>query len=223
VAMTGTIAARGAASRAGAFRAAARNTRRVRVLRFSLPVLAIVLSGAFVAAVALDPRNRLGPKLDIASLGVNGATVTMERPRLTGTGNGRRTYEVTAMRAEQNIAEVQKIDLTALAARMQMRDNGWAALTAEAGHLDGDKKLLTLAGSITIDTDLGDRARMESAFVDFGQGRVDTSDPVEIQIGRSTLRADRMSVTQSGEVAVFEGRVVLVMQPDAAAPAEARP
>jgi lipopolysaccharide export system protein LptC len=205
---------RGADARDAAFRAAVQHSRRVRLLRLGLPSLAIFLCAAFVWRVVHDPRSSLGPQLEMASMGLTGATITMQSPRLTGFDKEQRPYEVTAVRAEQSLVEPSKIDLTEMNARMVMRDKGWVTLAALQGHLDTEHKLLGLKGSVKLKNELGDNARLESARVDFGGGTVHSDEPVELNVGRNTLTAQKMQILDNGDRAIFEGKVVMTLRPE---------
>ena len=201
-------------ARDAAFRAAVRHSRWVRLLRFGLPSIAMFLCAVFVWVVVHDPRTSLGPQLDVASIGLTGATITMQSPRLTGFDKEQRPYEVTAVRAEQSLVEPSKIDLTDMNARMAMRNKGWTTLAALEGHLDSERKLLGLKGAVKLENELGDNARLKSAMADFGAGTVHSDEPVEINVGRNTLTAEKMEILENGDRAIFEGKVVMIMRPE---------
>lgn len=199
--------------RAAAFLAARRHTRRVRVLRLAIPAIAIFMTAGFIAAVVLDARAPLSVRADAESLGVSGAAVTMEHPRLTGYSNDSRSYEVNAGRAEQSLTEPNRVDLVELNARLQIRDNGWAQILAPAGRFDTEAQQLRLDDNVEITTDRGDRAHLGQAEIDLGTGRILSPKPVDIAIGNANLTADSMEVLDNGDRMLFQGRVVMTLHP----------
>jgi lipopolysaccharide export system protein LptC len=213
------LRSRTADARQAAFRAAVRHSRRVRLLRVGLPAFAVLLAAAFVASIIYDPRSRIGPQVDVESLGLTGATITMQKPKLTGYSTEGRPYQVNAERAEQSLAEPQKVSLFKIDGRMQNRDDGWLTLLSDTGNIDNDKKLMDLSGAIRLGNDLGDRALLSTAHIDFGGGDLSTGDPVDLSFGETTLTADRMQIFDHGNQALFQGRVVMTItpKPDAAA------
>jgi lipopolysaccharide export system protein LptC len=203
-------------------RAAYRHSLAVRAMRFLLPVAALALVGGITATIVLDPRVLLAAKVDADQVGVSGSRIVMERPRLTGYGtssNGKpNAYEVTAERAEQDMTKANEIDLFELKARMGMRETGWAELLAETGHMNNTSQILDLFRAIQVTTDLGDRAKLTQARIDFTKGEITSQQRVDIRFVRADLAADTMSLFENGQRAVFTGRVSMVLKPDPAAP-----
>jgi lipopolysaccharide export system protein LptC len=201
------------AERARAFDAARRHSRLVRLLRVAMPVAALVITAGFVVTVVLDARAPLTVTADAGSLGVSGAAVTMERPRLTGYSNDNRAYEVTAGRAEQSLSEPQRVDLVDLNARLQTGDAGWANIAAANGRLNSEGQVLALESAVEITTNKGDRAQLGSADVELKTGRIVSPKPVEIAVGNAGLSADSMEVLDNGDRMLFQGRVVMTLRP----------
>lgn len=199
--------------RVRAFAQARRHTRLVRVLRLAVPAVAVAMSVTFVLAVVFDARAPLTVTADSDTLGVTGAAVTMERPRLTGYSNDNRAYEVNAGRAEQSLTEPSRIELVELNARLQIREDGWADIVAAAGRFDSDAQSLMLDEDVQITTDRGDRATLGEANVDLRTGRVVSPEPVQIAVGNADLSADSMEVLDNGDRMLFEGRVVMTLRP----------
>ena len=200
-------------ARQAAFRTAIRHSRHVRLLRVGLPSFAVLLAAAFVASMIIDPRSRIGPQVDVQSLGLTGATITMQKPRLTGYSTQGRPYQVNAERAEQSLGEPHKVALVQIDGRMQNHDDGWLTLVADTGNIDNDQKLMDLSGKIRLANDLGDRALLATAHIDFGGGDLTTKDPVDLTFGDTALRADRMQIFDNGNQARFQGNVVMVITP----------
>lgn len=206
--------------REGALRAARRHSRRVRMLRTALPVAAGLVVAAIAAAIAFDSRILLA-EIDADSVGISSNKIVMQRPRFTGYGldaaGRQKGYEVSAVRAEQNLAQTHEVDLFGLKARMSIRDDGWAELDADQGHLNNKTQILNLANDIHIVTDLDDRARLSQARVDFAGGEISTQHPVRLEFSRADLDAGAMHLYANGDRAVFTGGVKMTLKPDPAA------
>lgn len=226
MAMTGTAGegfAVPTASRKAAREAAQRHSRLVQVLRIALPVSAGLILLAIVGVIVFDPRVLLA-EVDAESMGISNARIVMQRPRLTGYGTGSdgtpKGYEVTAARAEQDMANTHEVDLFELNAKMAMREDGWAELKAVRGHMNSRDETLQLYERIDIATDLDDRAALTEANVDLAAGQIVSSRPVALSFRRADLTADSMQLFQNGERAVFTGNVRMTLKPDTAAPVE---
>src|SRR5688500_14414219 len=134
--MTGTagdFSRRSHNARGAAMRTARRHSLIVRILRIVLPSTALAAVLIIIASMVLDPRVQLAVQVDAESVGVSGSRIVMQRPRLTGYDAGagpssKRGYEVTAARAEQDMAKANEVDLFELEARMSLRANGWAEI-----------------------------------------------------------------------------------------------
>lgn len=207
-----------ASGRAAVLRTARRHTRTVRLLRVMLPLTAFLVTGVLWAVIVFDPRAQLAAQIDAESLGVSGSRIVMERPRLTGHNQDGKAYEVTAIRAEQNMQKPNEIDLFDLSARIEIRKNGWAELEAVSGHMDTEAQFLELFKRVSIRTDIGERAELSDTRADFAKGEIVTQKPVDIQFTRGTLTADSMHLVNNGQRASFQGRVRMTLQPDTAAP-----
>jgi lipopolysaccharide export system protein LptC len=198
--------------RARAYARARRHTRWVKVLRLGLPLSAVALVAAIVAPLFLDVTADL-PAVDVAGFGLTGTGITMQRPRLTGFSEDRRPYEIAAERAEQNLATPDNLGLFGITARMETSGGGWADLTAHHGLLDSKTQLLDLDQEIRLKSDKGDGANLSRARVAFTSGDIISDAPVDLTSGTMNLKANSMRVTEGGDLAVFEGQVVMMLYP----------
>ncbi len=82
-----------------AFAAAARHSRRVRVLRIATPTAAFIALGAMVGFRRFNPFARVVGGLSVGELSVDGSKIVMNHPRLTGTRKDGRGYVVNAAKA----------------------------------------------------------------------------------------------------------------------------
>ncbi|GGE32526.1 hypothetical protein GCM10007276_07240 [Agaricicola taiwanensis] len=202
-----------AENRLTAFSAARRHSRLVGLLRVGVPGLALLLTAGFLLTSFLDIRSLGDPVFDQSTSAISGSTITMVEPRLTGYNSQRRPYEVIASRAEQDIAAPQKIDLDQLAARMQLEGDGWARLESSRGFFDNEGQTLRLNKDVSVTSNTGYHATMNSADVDLEAGRVTSNEPVAVTFDAGDLKADRMEIRDGGDLIIFQGRVRMKIEP----------
>ncbi len=217
------------AALAAKFASAARHSRLVRILRIAVPG-AVLLSMAVIVGISIfNPFRMLLPKLplDSGNLVVSGTRITMESPHLAGYTPDRRPYELWAKAATQDVTDADHVDLTDLRAKVLMEDQSTLLLDARNGRFDNKQQQLDLHKDIFLRTSSGYEARLNSAFVDMGKGSVTSDERVDVKLTNGTLTADRLRITEGGDLIRFEGNVVMHLDklddPAAAQPAPAEP
>jgi lipopolysaccharide export system protein LptC len=209
------------------FAAAARHSRRVRILRVAVPVAVILAMTGVIAVSIFNPFRILMPKLpvQIDNLVVSGSKITMENPHLAGFSSDRRPYEVRAKAAIQDLANPDNVELRTLRAKVMMEDRSTVTLDARTGFFDNKQQLLELKKDIFLQSSTGYEARLSQATLDINKGQVTSNEPVDVKLLNGTLLADGLRIVNSGEIVRFEGNVrmnLMMDQPDtpAAEPAE---
>jgi len=210
-----TIAASMAIAGMDGITRARRHSRRVRLLRVLLPVVAL----ATVVGLAVLPLARLASvPLAIANfkpVDLTDAAVTMESAKLAGFNRDNEPYEVTAQRARQSIQDPLSIHLGGLAARIGLDGGRWTRLEAAEGLYKTGEQHLDLDRGVQVNSSSGDNAILDRASIDLKKGRIVSDRPVTIRMGTATLAADNIDLSESGKSVVFQGRVVMVLQPKA--------
>lgn len=198
------------AALAAKFASAARHSRLVRILRVAVPVT-VVLAMASIVAVStfLNPFTMIPVKVDSGNLVVTGTKITMESPHLSGFTPDQRPYELWAKTATQDITDPDHVDLNDLRAKVLMEDRSTLLLDARTGRFDNKQQQLDLHKDIFLRTSTGYEARLNSAFVDMAKGTVSSDDHVDVKLTNGTLTADRLRITEGGDVIRFEGNVVM--------------
>ena len=203
------------------FRAAARHSRLVRLLRVAVPA-AVVLSMAMIVGISIfNPFRMIMSRLpvDMSNLVVSGTKITMETPHLSGFSPDGRPYELWAKTATQDLTDPDNVELAVLRAKVLMEDKSTMTMDARTGLFNSKTQLLKLYKDIFMQTSTGYEARLTQALIDIGQGTVTSDEPVDVKLLNGTLIGQRMRITEHGELVRFEGGVVmnLVMdQPPAA-------
>ncbi|MDB5656054.1 MAG: export transporter periplasmic protein LptC [Tardiphaga sp.] len=204
------------------FRAAARHSRLVRLLRIAVPAT-VVLSMAMIVFVSIvNPFRMILSKLpvDMSNLVVSGTKITMETPHLSGFSPDGRPYELWAKTATQDLTDPDNVELTVLRAKVLMEDKSTMTMDARTGLFNSKTQLLNLYKDIFMQTSTGYEAHLTQAVIDIGQGTVASDEPVDVKLLNGTLVGQRLRITEHGELVRFEGGVVMNMVMDQP-PAEA--
>jgi lipopolysaccharide export system protein LptC len=212
---TRAYASRDRSNDARVFRSALRHSRLVRLLRIGIPV-AIAL-GALVIVLSvyvLDPLRALA-KLpgSIGGLVVSGTSITMQQPRMAGYTQDRRPYVVTARAATQDVTKPDTIKLLELNATIEFKDGGKYMLTARSGLFESKLDRLTLQDDVLVNS-ANYQAKLSEAVINVRTNHMVSEHPVEVIMRQGTINANRLEVTNSGEVIRFEGGVTMVLVPE---------
>jgi lipopolysaccharide export system protein LptC len=203
-----------------AFRSARRHSRAVRILRVAIP-LAVVLgfTGIFLITY-FNPLHMLAKlPIDVGNLVVSGTKITMEHPRLSGFTGDARAYELSADAAKQDLTKPDLIELRNIRAKVQMQDKSTVEVSATAGIYDSKGETLKLDQNIVLSSSTGYRGRLSEAMIDIRKGNVVSERPVEVELLQGTLNANRLEISDSGDLVRFGGGVnMILMLGDAAAP-----
>ncbi|WP_257167531.1 LPS export ABC transporter periplasmic protein LptC [Bradyrhizobium sp. SRS-191] len=202
------------------FAVAARHSRFVRALRIAVPTavglaMAVVLYVAFFNdfRVTVETNNLSG------NLVISGRKITMETPHLTGFTPDQRPYDLVAHSAVQDLTDPDHVELNILRAKVLMEDQSTVTLRANTGVFDTKQQQLELKKDILLTTSTGYEARLSRASVDMAKGTVSSDERVDVKLTNGTLSADRLRITDNGEVIRFEGNVVMNLDTMNAAPA----
>ena len=195
-----------------AYRAARRHSVLVRSLRYILPILAIVGLAVFRWTVRFVPGDR-SSLVNVAGVDVNSNSVIMQNPRLSGFDGTRRAYDVTAGTAKQNLDDPKIIALSAIVGHFGLNGGGTATVQATSGIYNGNDGALSLTDGIAASTTAGYTAKLIDAAVDIRTGKLVTEKPVALNTGNLTIKANTMTVLDSGKHVLFGGGVAVTYLP----------
>lgn len=195
-----------------AFSHAARHSRRVRVLKIVLPVIAAVASAVLLGYSFLYSIG--GESVNPGSMSIESGNLVMDNPSLDGFTNANLPYHMTAARARQAIGgEDGAILLEEISATVPIDDRNEASIQAAAGTYERANDRLELTDSITVRTTTGIFARLQSAQIDMDSGELTTQEPVEIDTEGMQVRANRFNAMGGGDRLIFEDRVRVNIDP----------
>ncbi|RVB80064.1 MULTISPECIES: LPS export ABC transporter periplasmic protein LptC [unclassified Mesorhizobium] len=206
-------------TRVDAFGIAQRHSRRVRILKLAVPLVAAVIAVAFPVYSYLAAPVSIQVQAD-GSAFADGKLV-MANPKLNGFTKQKLPYSMTAFRAIQDVSKQGIIDLEGIDAKLPISADNVAAVNASRGTYNRDGNTMSLTSDVTITTTDGLEAKFKSVFLDMGKGTMKTSDPVDVSRGGSRITADSMSIQDNGKIVVFENRVRVNIDPASLKAAEA--
>jgi len=207
-----------------AFRAAVRHSRHVRILRIAVPAaVALALLGGIGFAVLLNPMRMLAKlPVDIGSVVVSGSKIMMQQPRLAGFTRDNRRYDLTAQAAGQDLTKPDMVELQGIHATMEMQDEAVFDTTARSGLYNSKTELLTLSNNIVVTSTNGYEALLSEAVLDIRAGKIVSEKPVLVKTSTLNINANRLEVSDGGDLMRFERGVTVLLLPETPARYEAR-
>lgn len=191
--------------REDAFGRARRHSRRVRVLKLVLPVVAAFIAASFPVYSYLAAPAAVAVQSD-GSVFVDGKLV-MANPTLDGFTKKNMRYFMTAARAIQDIKKEGIVELEGIDAKLPISADNTASIDAAKGVYNRDKNTLSLTSDVTVKTDDGILAKLSAVEIDLGKGSLKTKKPVDISQEGSRITSDALAVADNGKILVFENRV----------------
>ena len=193
-----------------AVRRAGRHSILVRIVRIVLPIGVVVGLTVLVLFTYFAPMQMFDKLPSVSGkLAVQGSKITMELPRIAGFTRDSRAYELNAETAVQDITKPDIVELQNLRAKMELKDNDTVLVTANAGTYNTKADRIVLRDQIVVTSQQGYKALLREAAVEMKKGNVISDQPVEITLPNGMLKANRMEISDSGEVIRFERGVVL--------------
>ena len=196
-----------------AFRAAVRHSRHVRVLRLAIPITAavVVVAAAAFSFLFKPLRMLTSMPVDIGSMVVSGTKIMMHQPRLSGVTRDNRKYDMVAQAAAQDVTKPDMIELQGVHATMEMRDKVSFETTANGGLYNTKTEHLTLNQNVVVTSSSGYQAFLNEAVVDVRASKIVSEKPVEVKTATWTITANRMEVTESGDLVRFDHGVFVTL------------
>lgn len=191
------------------FLRARRHSRRVRRLRFWLPISSVLIVVGFLG---LSYVSNLGPGLLVTAALLSQGGLTMDNPKLNGFVDGR-AYLVEADQARQNLDNPTMISLDSIRARIEMDEGLTVSFTAGQGLFDTKEETLALDQEILIQSSEGHAGRLEAADIDLKAGNLATRGAITLSLPDGRLEAGSMSVTDDGQTILFDDGVRMSIMP----------
>ncbi|WP_208433687.1 LPS export ABC transporter periplasmic protein LptC [Bartonella taylorii] len=191
------------------FRKASRHSRRISILKFFLPLLALVVVLVFCwftfsfTPVASDPVTLNSEEEGVMKL-------TMRNPKLEGYTRSHEPYWLKAEEAFQDRTRSGVIGLQNITAEVSVGKQKRVFLDAQGGSYDNINGYLQLDKPFTITTNDGLMAQFIAADINLSEGQLNTKQPVNIQRAGLHLAANALQIREKGQNIYFHGGVHLV-------------
>jgi lipopolysaccharide export system protein LptC len=202
------------------FRAAARHSRFVRVLRFAIPASIAAIAAVILVATFFHPFHLPVFPIDPGKISLSGTKVVMELPRLHGFTSDSRPYELTARAAAQDLTKPDVLELKEISAVVELKDGQHVTIKSLSGIYDTKGEMLRLNEQITLNSTSGYEGHLSEATVNVTSGNILSESPVELKLPNGLLNANRMEVMENGTLIIFGGGVEMTLTPDQVRPAE---
>ena len=199
----------------GAFARAHRHSRRVRVLKFLLPLAGLAIVAAFVGKSYFAATPAEAPATETATDLEKGKLV-MSNPNVQGFTNEKLPYSLGALRAVQSVTQEGVINLEKISAKLPIDSKRQATIEAPAGVFDQSTNSLTIDSAISVRTTDGMSADLKSAVIDINAGTMTTDKPVAIAVKGATISSDAMTMNKAGRSVLFKNNVRVNIDPAAA-------
>jgi len=197
------------------FRAAARHSRVVRVLRWAIPAGILVTVAIIIFATFLNPFRLISAfPIDPGKISLSGTKIVMELPRLTGFTTDSRPYELTARAAAQDITKPEILELRDISANVELKDGQRITIKSINGVYDTRGELLKLNDQIVLNSTSGYEGHLSEASVNVSSGHIVSESPVEVKLPNGLLNANRLEVMENGALILFGGGVEMTLAPD---------
>lgn len=194
------------------------NTRLVKILKIGLPILGVSIILGFSAVSYL---NRVLPEgLVISSSTIEDGKIVMNEPVLAGQNGQDQPYRMKALRAIQDIGNSSVVTLEEIEAQFPLGDGQEAILIAEQGVFDQTAETLVFEKPLQITTSSGMTAKFPSAQYDVGQGNFVSEGAVDINLNGAQINADKITMTNNGQLVSLEHNVKMIVSPKAIQPKE---
>lgn len=208
----GVNGAGGADGTRSAYGAALRHSRRVTRLKILLPVLALVISLAFIAVSWVATMLPAG--LTIGGVRIENGKIVMERPAISGRNLDGVGYYMNARRALQDIRNPHEITFEDIEAAVPVNGDVVARFTAKSGVFDRAKDRLDMADPFAIHLNTGLEVLFQSAHIDAPKGFLKTTEPVSIRAKQASIVAQSLEITDKGRIITFKGNVKVTINPE---------
>jgi len=186
--------------------AAARHTRRVRILKSALPATALLV----VAGYSLSVFDKTGWGESLAQLEVPhilAENLAMDNPHYEGFNADGGRYWVTAKKAMQDLKNLSLIKLEAISGELIAANKDRTKLTATRGTFNNKQSVIELFDAIDITGDNGLKAQLTRATIKTKEGVILSDAPVRVEMPAGTITASQLMIRQKEKEYTFKNEV----------------
>ncbi len=186
----------------------------VGIMRYGLPLVALLLLGLVVVWPLATGREE-GFRISFSDAPDLDGSLRMVNARYLGVDDRNQPYTVTAAEASQSEPNSPLVVLQDISADVFIDggDGQWFALTAREGLYERDARFLDLAGDVSIFSDQGHEFHTDRVHVDLGARTADGDAPVQGQSPLGLLEAGNFQVDDDRQILLFGGGVKMTIFP----------
>lgn len=184
----------------------------VGVMRFALPLIAVLLLGLVVIWPLVSGREE-GFRVTYASLTEIDGSLKMIKARYIGTDGKGQPFTLTADEALQAKNDPDLITLKTIVADMFAEGGAWLAMTANSGIYRRLRETLDLEGAVSVYSDEGQELHTERAHIDIKAGTAHGDVPVLGQGPFGLIEGTGFEASERGAVILLKGRVKATIYP----------
>ena len=181
-------------------------TMFVRIIRFALPVVALILIGVVAAQLSFNQNDQQKitqvPETEKAKAGESEITAAKYESR---DAQGRK-YSLTADQAARVIDQTEAVSLTRPAGLIELGDDQTLQATAVSGLFDNAAQKLSLSGGVSLNY-------AEYYQLSVPELHVDLQDHSATGIGAVTMTAPEATITATGLSTSAQGDIVTLTGP----------
>ncbi|WP_297322676.1 LPS export ABC transporter periplasmic protein LptC [uncultured Bartonella sp.] len=192
------------------FNAARRHSVRVHLLKFLLPIVAIIIALVFSWFTFFATPSSSDLVVLNGDQGAGGQ-LTMTDPKLEGYTAANKPYSLKAKKALQDPHNPGMIELQHIVASLPLGERGEATVNAVGAYYDNVNGRLQFDKPFVVKTDDGMVAKLEAADVNLATSQLNTDQPVDIRRGGQHLTANGLQIRENGQVLFFNRGVSLVI------------
>ena len=185
--------------------------KTVKLLAVALPALVGAVAATMLIA-PLSPRGEISFLLDRNKVATAEDRLRVDDAMYRGSDNDGRPFSLTAGSAVQRSADVPKVELADLTARILLT-GGPAVLLAPAGRYDIERQLVAVDGAVRFATSDGYRMTVSNVSIDLPRRVVFGTGGVEGAIPAGTFSADTIRADLEARVLTLAGNARLRMVP----------
>lgn len=192
------------------YEAAMRHSRWVAFWKYFIPVGTVLVIAGLVIWTWLKSLYRLDD-VSVDNIQISGTQVTMEAPKLTGYSNKAQPYRVNALKAIQDLNNMNIVFLQKLDALFETdTEKSEIRIQADKGVYNTQTEYLEVEDNIIVTTESGQKLFMHSASIDMEAGTVRSVDPVQLIFPDGSIRANALEVFDNGDLVSFRKDVEAV-------------
>lgn len=181
----------------------------VRILKFTLPLAALVIVGILITRLTGEPAQNLAsiPKEEKTTPG----QVELVGAKYEGEDDQGRPYTVTADKATRAMDAPDSVLFENPVADITLQDKTWVAVRGKNGVFDRTTETLDMRDDVTVFHDSGYEMHLQNLHISLKQKAASSTLPVQAQGPMGIITAQNMSVEDQGDLIVFGGPATLTI------------